>query len=93
MSGWTVDDDDEQITQTASYVMEAPAVPNGVSLYALAVVNANGILTVGDDGMLMRTAVRFSGEGPVRLRLCGPGWRKPRTLSFRHPGTITAVSS
>lgn len=63
VSGWTVDNGDEQITQTASYVMEAPAVPNGVSLYALAVVNANGILTVGDDGMLMRDGSPVFGEG------------------------------
>lgn len=63
VSGWTADPDNEQITQTASYVMEAPAVPNGVSLYALAVVNANGILTVGGDGVLMRDGVPVFGEG------------------------------
>lgn len=51
---------DAQISTTSqACITEAPAVPEGASLYALAVVNPNGILKVDDTGNLLLN------DGPV----------------------------
>lgn len=60
--------DNEQISTTSqACITEAPAVPEGANLYALAVVNPNGILKADDTGnLLLNDSPVFDGDRTIK---------------------------
>lgn len=56
------DNNNEQVTTTSEVcILEAPSVPTGTNLYALAVINPNGILSIdGENNLLLDGSPAFS---------------------------------